>query len=75
MSESAVVAARRSYAQHLGVKLDGPTSNAEDPAHIEWAMSNSNHNPAAKNRINLGSAKAFSLNGRYFLLQPIIQST
>jgi hypothetical protein len=73
--ESDVVAARRSYAQHLGVKLTGSTSNAEDPTHIAWAVKNSNHNPTAKNRINLGSAKASNRDGRYFIQMPIIQST
>lgn len=67
ISENSVVAARRSYAKHLGVNLTGPTSNAEHPSHIAWAVSNSNHNPAAKNKINIGSAKASYLNGRYFL--------
>lgn len=67
ISESAIVAARRSYAKHLRINLAGPISNAEYPAHIAWAVSNSNHNPVAKNRVNLGSAKASYLNGRYFL--------
>ncbi|MEH6367917.1 MULTISPECIES: hypothetical protein [Pseudomonas] len=67
MPEIAVVAARRLYAKHLGVSLTGPTSNADYPAHIQWAVSNSNHNPAAKNKINLGRAKAIYVNGRFIL--------
>ena len=65
--ESEVVEARRSYAEHLNVQLSGPTSDAELPAHIAWAVINSNHNPDAKSRINLGSAKASYSNGKYFL--------
>lgn len=65
--KNAIVAARRSYAKHLGVNLTGNTSNAERPIHIAWAVSNSNHNPKAKNKINLGSAKASYRNDRCFL--------
>jgi len=62
ISENAVVAARRSYATHLGVSLMGPTSNAENPTHIAWAVRNSDHN-----KINIGTAEASYLKGRYFL--------
>lgn len=60
-----VVAERRQYAEHLGVTLSGPTSNADQPVHIDWAIRNSNHNPNAAERINLGRAHASFSDGRY----------
>lgn len=60
-----VVAERRKYAEHLGVTLSGPVSNADAPVHIEWATRNSNHNPDARERINLGRARALFSDGRY----------
>ena len=68
MEKSKVVSERRKYAEHLDVELSGGTSNSNDPVHIEWAINNSNHNPNAKNRINLGTAKASFANGKYRLL-------
>ena len=62
-----VVGARRTYATHLGIKLTGKISNSEEPIHIHHAIVNSNHNPDAKNRINIGSAHASFANGRFFL--------
>lgn len=56
MLESEIVAARRAYAASLGVTLSGAISNADEPVHIHHAVSNSNHNPNASNRINLGRA-------------------
>lgn len=56
MLESEIVAARRAYAASLGVTLSGAISNADEPVHIRHAVSNSNHNPNASNRINLGRA-------------------
>ena len=60
-----VVSERRAYAKHLNVALSGPTSDADNAVHIEWAVRNSNHNPTATNRINLGQAKATLSDGRY----------
>ena len=62
------VGQRRKYAAHLGVNLEGPTQNAKTPVHIEWAISNSKHNPNADNPVNLGRAKASKTAGdRYFI--------
>jgi hypothetical protein len=58
---------RRKYAQHLGIQLSGPTSDADHPNHIHWALEHSNHNPDARNRINLGRARATYSKGRFFL--------
>ena len=69
MDEGTVVSARREFAKHLNVTLEGPVSNAETPNHIEWAISNSNHNPHAKNPINLGSAHALKIGSRYLIAQ------
>ncbi|WP_169715866.1 hypothetical protein [Pseudomonas indica] len=69
LPEYKVVKARRKYAEHhLGIKLTGPTSNSDKPVHIRHALNNSNHNPEAKNRINLGEAEATFSNNRFFLL-------
>ena len=62
-----VVAARRDYAKHLGLKLTGPISDSDEPVHIRHAITNSNHNPSASSRINLGEARA-SLVERVFRL-------
>jgi len=64
---SAVVPARREYAHHLGIVLSGPISDSDQPLHIEHAITNSNHNANAKNRINLGQARA-SLTGNVYRL-------
>ncbi len=69
MLESKIVAARRAYAASLGLTLSGSTSNADEPVHIHHAVSNSNHNPSARNRINLGNAQAHRVkreDGDYF---------
>jgi hypothetical protein len=67
ISETDVVNQRRNYAKHLGIELSGATSNASEPVHIHWALNNSNHNPDASSRINIGRAKASYEAGRYFL--------
>lgn len=64
MLESETVAARRAYAASLGVTLSGAISNADEPVHIRHAVSNSNHNPNASNRINLGRARAYKKGAR-----------
>ncbi|EIU4421652.1 hypothetical protein P4117_19595 [Pseudomonas aeruginosa] len=64
MLESEIVAARRAYAASLGVTLSGAISNADEPVHIRHAVSNSNHNPNASNRINLGRARAYKKGAR-----------
>ncbi|MDF5796052.1 hypothetical protein P4203_15860 [Pseudomonas aeruginosa] len=64
MPESEIVAARRAYAASLGVTLSGAISNADEPVHIRHAVSNSNHNPNASNRINLGRARAYKKGAR-----------
>ncbi len=64
MLESEIVAARRAYAASLGVTLSGAISNADGPVHIRHAVSNSNHNPNASNRINLGRARAYKKGAR-----------
>ncbi|HGW4421828.1 hypothetical protein ACRCQO_18660 [Pseudomonas aeruginosa] len=64
MLESEIVAARRAYAASLGVTLSGAISNADEPVHIRHAVSNSNHNPNASNRINLGRARAYKKSAR-----------
>ncbi|ENY7310809.1 hypothetical protein ACF1LP_006653, partial [Pseudomonas aeruginosa] len=71
MLESEIVAARRAYAASLGVTLSGAISNADEPVHIHHAVSNSNHNPNASNRINLGRARAYKERreeGDYFFI-------
>jgi hypothetical protein len=62
-----VVQERRKYAQHLGIELRGPISDSDEPVHIDHAIHNSNHNPNARNRVNLGSAVASCSDGRYFI--------
>ena len=63
-----VVGKRRKFAEHLGVSLKGSTQNAKTPVHIEWTISNSNHNPNAHNPVDLGRAKANKTgNDRYFI--------
>ena len=62
-----VVDARRRYADHLGISLMGPVSDADGPAHIQHALDNSNHNPSARSRINLGRAVA-SFDGTHYRL-------
>jgi len=62
-----VVAQRRAYAAHLDLVLSGPTSNADSPVHIAWAVTNSNQNSNARNRVNLGSAQATYTDGVYRL--------
>ena len=64
MLESEIVAARRAYAASLGVTLSGAISNADEPVHIHHAVSNSNHNPNASNRINLGRAERIKKGAR-----------
>ncbi len=75
MLESEIVAARRAYAASLGVTLSGAISNADEPVHIHHAVSNSNHNPNASNRINLGRAQAYKERreeGDYFFIDTSI---
>lgn len=67
LAEDEVVPARRAYAEHLGIELRGPISNADKPIHIRWAIQNSNHNRNAMNRINLGQAMASFMGGRFRL--------
>ncbi|MBV7476087.1 hypothetical protein [Pseudomonas sp. PDM31] len=67
IAESEVVGKRRAYAQHLGIELSGPTSNAETPVHIQWALEHSNHDPKAANPVIIGQARATYSAGRYFL--------
>jgi hypothetical protein len=62
-----VVTQRREFAKHLGIDLKGATSNSDKPTHIDWAISNSNENPDAKNRVNLGKARALRIDDRYFI--------
>ena len=70
MLESEIVAARRAYAASLGVTLSGAISNADEPVHIRHAVSNSNHNPNASNRINLGRPERIKRReeGDYFFI-------
>jgi hypothetical protein len=65
LPESQVVKERRAYADHLGIRLCGRTCDSDQPGHIEHALTHSNHNPRASNRINLGRAKATKSAGRY----------
>jgi len=65
LPKEVVVTERRAYAEHLHLVLSGPTSDADDPIHIDWAIHNSNHNPDATERINLGRARALFSDGRY----------
>ena len=65
--EADVVNQRRIYASHLGIELSGRTSNADEPIHIRWALINSNHNPNASHRINIGRARAIYEAGRFYL--------
>lgn len=67
IAERDVVRERRAYARHLGIELCGPTSDAETPAHIQWALEHSNHSPDASNPVNIGQARARYSAGRYFL--------
>lgn len=67
MVSSAVAPARREYARHLGIVLRGPVSDSDEPVHIQHAVTHSNHNANASNRINLGQARA-SLTGDVFRL-------
>jgi len=62
-----VVPERRSYAEHVGAELSGSISDSRDPVHIIHAIDHSNHNVNARNRINIGSARAWYKNGRYYL--------
>ncbi len=66
--EADVVNARRLYAKHLGIVLSGNTSNSNDPVHIKHAITDSNHNPDANRRINIGQAIAMYKNGRFTIL-------
>ena len=52
-----VVRERRAYAQHLGIQLNGPISNASTPIHIHWALEHSNHQTKSGDRINIGQAR------------------
>lgn len=65
--ERDIVALRRKYAEHLGLKLGGPVQDAETPVHVEHAIENHSRNPAAKWPINLGSARAAREGDRYFI--------
>lgn len=62
-----VVPERRSYAEHVGATLSGSISDSRDPIHIIHAIDHSNHNAKARNRVNIGSARAWYSNGRYYL--------
>lgn len=68
LTEEEVVSRRRAYARHLDVRTDGATQDPNDCRRIRHAIKNSNHNPDAKNRVHIGSARAFEHDGRYFLL-------
>jgi hypothetical protein len=62
LHEDEVVQARRDYANHLHIDLQGPTQNADWPIHIHNAA-----NPDEPNRVNLGNAHArYELN-RYYI--------
>lgn len=65
LDASDVVAARREYAKHLGVRVVGSVANAETPIHVEHALVNYRGNPAAKYPINLGSARAVKRGSRF----------
>ena len=67
MPRNSIVSARREYARHLEIILSGPVSNADTPVHIEHAVTDSNHNPNASNRINLGQARASVHDDRFRL--------
>lgn len=58
LEEHEIVAARRRYAQHLGLKLLGPVQDADAPIHVHHAIENTPRNPAARSAINLGKAEA-----------------
>ncbi|MEI7868387.1 MAG: hypothetical protein WCI11_10875 [Candidatus Methylumidiphilus sp.] len=62
-----VVQARRDYAEHLGIQLSGSTQNSDEPIHIKHAIENSNHNPKAREPINLGSAYAKLEDNRFYI--------
>jgi hypothetical protein len=62
-----VVKQRRAVAKYKKTTLAGPVSDSPEPVHIQWAVTNSNHNPDARNRINLGTARAVFVGGRYFI--------
>ncbi|MGC3450492.1 hypothetical protein ACPTGM_33650, partial [Pseudomonas aeruginosa] len=61
MQECENVAARGAYAASVGVTLSGAISNADEPVHFHHAVSNSNLNPNASNRMKLGRARAYIL--------------
>lgn len=61
ISDGDVVNARRSYAGHLRINLQGPTQDADHPCHIDWAC-------RADHSVNLGIAQARHENGRYYLI-------
>ena len=65
--EGEVVAKRRVYAEHVQASLHGPTCDSDEPVHIRWAIGNSNHNPNATHRINLGQARASQDGDRFRL--------
>ena len=48
-----LVQRRRDYAEHLGVRLDGPVANAEYAGHADWAAKGPDVN---KGPIHLGRA-------------------
>jgi transcriptional regulator with XRE-family HTH domain len=51
-SDGDLVQARRDYAEHLGVNLEGPIADAETAVHASWAAKG----PNVKDPIHLGSA-------------------
>jgi hypothetical protein len=70
MSIDDVVAARRAYAAHLGLELNGRTTNSPDPIHIKHAIACSNHTPdpnPGDGPIHLGKARAVLANGRVYV--------
>jgi hypothetical protein len=67
ISSFLTVVGRRKYAAHLGIKLEGPVSNANEPNHIEHPISNPKNNPIAHNPIDLGRAKAKKIGNSYFI--------
>ena len=62
-----VVQARRDYAEHLGIQLSGSIQNSDKPIHINHAIKNSNHNPKAREPINLGLADAKLEDNRFYI--------
>jgi hypothetical protein len=63
-----VVQGRRAYAEHLGVKMEGPTQNDSRPNHIEEALKAPLPGTDDKPRIDLGRATPSARDGRFFLL-------